>query len=279
MTKILETRALTPITKLFRLDAPLIAASAKPGQFVMLRVREGGERIPVTIADYDRAAGTITIVVQAVGATTRRVCALETGGEILDVVGPLGTPMDIPPGHVVGVGGGFGSAALLCLMRELAARGDRTTAIVGARSQDLLIFTDELRALGTTVEICTDDGSAGFKGFVTQRLAQLIAGEGPGRPDTVVAIGPVVMMRAVAETTRGTGIRTLVSMDPLMIDGTGMCGGCRLTVGGETKFACVDGPVFDAHEVDFAIAMRRAKQYAPQEKLAAERLACAAEVA
>ncbi len=276
MARIVETRRLTPVTKLFRLDAPLIAEAAKPGQFVMLRVREGGERIPVTIADYDPTVGTITIVVQAVGATTTRICALEAGDEILDVVGPLGMPVDIAPGgHVCAVGGGFGSAALLCLMKELSARGDTTTAIVGARTKDLLIFTDELRAICTNVEVCTDDGSAGLKGFVTQRLAQLIAGDGPGRPDTVVAIGPMVMLRAIAETTRGTGVRTLVSMDPLMIDGTGMCGGCRVSVGGTTRFACVDGPVFDAHEVDFAVAMRRSRQYASQEKAAAERLACA----
>jgi len=276
MTRILETRRLTPVTTLFRLDAPLIAASARPGQFVMLRVREGGERIPVTIADYDRDRGVLTIVVQEVGATTKRVCALAAGDEILDVVGPLGVPVDIAPGgHVCAVGGGFGSAALLCLMKELAARGDVTTAIVGARTKDLLILTDELRAICTNVEVCTDDGSAGFKGFVTQRLAQLIAGDGPGRPDTVVAIGPMVMLRAIAETTREPGVRTLVSLDPLMVDGTGMCGGCRVTVGGETRFACVDGPVFDAHQVDFASGMRRSKQYVRQEKEALERLTCA----
>jgi len=275
MARILETRRLTPVTKFFRLDAPLIAASAKPGQFVMLRVREGGERIPITIADYDRAAGTITIVVQEVGATTRRVCALEAGDEILDVAGPLGSQVDIPPGgHVCGVGGGFGSAALLCLMRELSARGDRTTAILGARSKDLLILTDELRAVCDNVEVCTDDGSAGFKGFVTQRLAQLIAGDGPGRPDTVVAIGPMAMMRAVAETTRAPKVKTLVSMDPLMVDGTGMCGGCRVTVAGKAQFACVDGPCFDAHEVDFDVAMRRNKAYVAEEKIAAERAGC-----
>lgn len=277
MPRIVETRRLTPVTKLFRVEAPLIAASARPGQFVMLRVREGGERIPVTIADYDRAAGTITIVVQEVGTTTKRVCALETGERILDVVGPLGTPVQIAPGgHVCGVGGGFGTAALLCLMRELSARGDTTTVILGARTKDLLILVDEMRAAIRNVEICTDDGSAGFKGFVTQRLAQLIAGDGPGRPDTVLAIGPMVMMRAVAELTRGPAIKTIVSMDPLMIDGTGMCGGCRVTVGGTARFACVDGPCFDAHEVDFEVAMRRSKQYVREEKLALERLTCAA---
>ncbi len=275
MPRILETRRLTPVTKLFRIDAPLIAAAARPGQFVMLRVRDGGERIPITIADYDREAGVITIVVQAVGATTQRVCALEAGEEILDVAGPLGGHIEIAPGgHVCGVGGGFGAAALLCLMREFTARGDRTTAILGARNQDLLILAEELRAVCTHLEICTDDGSAGFKGFVTQRLAQLIAGEGPGRPDHVVAIGPMAMMRAVAETTRGPKVKTLVSMDPLMVDGTGMCGGCRVSVGGKAQFACVDGPCFDAHEGDFEGAMRRNKQYVRQEKQALDRLTC-----
>jgi len=277
MPRILETRRLTPVTKYFRIDAPLIAASAQPGQFVMLRVREGGERIPITIADYDRDAGSITLVVQEVGATTRRVCALEAGEQILDVAGPLGGKIEIPPGgHVCGVGGGFGSAALLCLMREFTARGDKTTALLGARSKDLLILADELRPLCHNVEVCTDDGSAGFKGFVTQRLAQMIGGDGPGRPEHVVAIGPMAMMRAVAETTREAKIRTLVSMDPLMVDGTGMCGGCRVTVGGKAQFACVDGPCFDAHQVDFEVAMRRNKQYVREEKQAAERLACMA---
>lgn len=275
MPRIIETRRLTQVTKLFRIDAPLIAASARPGQFVMLRVREGGERIPITIADYDRDAGTIMIVVQEVGATTKRLCALEAGDEILDVAGPLGGHIEIPPGgHVCGVGGGFGSAALLCLMREFTARGDRTTAILGARNKDLLILVDELRPLCTHVEICTDDGSAGFKGFVTQRLAQMIDGQGPGRPDHVVAIGPMAMMRAVAETTRGPGVKTLVSMDPLMVDGTGMCGGCRVNVGGKALFACVDGPCFDGHEVDFDIAMRRNKAYVKEERQALDRLTC-----
>jgi ferredoxin--NADP+ reductase len=290
MTRILETRQLTPVTKFFLLDAPLIAASARPGQFVMLRVRDGGERIPVTIADYDRASGTVTIVVQAVGATTTRLCALEAGEDILDVAGPLGQAIDLPafdsaqaapsgsrgaPGvHVCGVGGGFGSAALLCLMRDLNQRGDRTTAILGARTKDLLILADDLRRVCDDVEICTDDGSAGFKGFVTQRLAQLIEGDGPGRPDYVVAIGPMAMMRGVAETTRGPKVKTLVSMDPLMVDGTGMCGGCRVTVGGHAQFACVDGPCFDAHEVDFDVAMRRNKAYVREEQVARDRVAC-----
>jgi len=280
MARILRKRTLTPVTRLFVVEAPLIAAAARPGQFVIVRVREDGERIPLTIADFDAARGEITIVVQEVGVTTRLLGALDEGDDILDVVGPLGTAPDIAPGgHVVGVGGGFGAAALLCLMRELTERGDRTTAIVGVREKDLLILTDELRAVCGTVELCTDDGSAGFKGFVTERLRQLIDGDDkgnpPGRPDRVLAIGPMPMMRAVADTTRAAGIETLVSMDPLMIDGTGMCGGCRVTVGDEVKFACVDGPFFDAHQVDFNEAVRRNKMYADLERAAAERQASA----
>jgi len=275
VAKILEKRTLTPVTNLFRVEAPLVAAAARPGQFVIVRVREGGERIPLTIADYDRDAGILTIVVQQVGVTTNLLGALEAGDEILDLVGPLGMPVDVPVhGHIVGVGGGFGAAALLCLMRELSARGDRTTVINGARNKDLLILSDELADICDNVESCTDDGSFGFKGFVTERLAQLIEGDGPGCPDSVVAIGPMPMMRAVTETTRARGIPTLVSLDPLMIDGTGMCGGCRVTVNNEVKFACVDGPFFDAHQVDFEEAVRRNKMYVAQERAAKDRAAC-----
>jgi ferredoxin--NADP+ reductase len=275
MAKILEKRSLTAVTNLFRVAAPLVAAAAKPGQFVIVRVREGGERIPLTIADYDRDDGTLTIVVQEVGTTTRYLGALDVGDEILDLVGPLGMALEIPvTGHVVGVGGGFGAAALLCLMRELSARGARTTIIIGARDKGLLILIDELAAVCDHLEVCTDDGSAGFKGFVTERLAQLIDGDGPGRPDNVVAIGPMPMMRAVTETTRAFEIPTLVSLDPLMIDGTGMCGGCRVTIDNEVKFACVDGPFFDAHQVDFEEALRRNKMYVEQEQASKDRTAC-----
>lgn len=273
MYKILEKRILTPVTKLFRVEAPLVARSARPGQFVIVRVHEAGERIPLTIADYDPDDGSITIVVQEVGATTRRLGAFQAGEGILDLLGPLGNPIDVPAGgHVVGVGGGFGAAALLCFMREASAGGIRTTTIVGARNADLLVLTEELRAASHNLEICTDDGSAGFNGFVTERLKQLMAGDGPGRPDHVVAIGPMPMMRAVAETTRESAIPTLVSMDPLMVDGTGMCGGCRITVGGEMKFACVDGPCFDGHQVDFDEAVRRSRTYTPEQEIACERL-------
>lgn len=274
MTRIVEKRQLTPITRLFRVHAPLIAAAALPGQFVIVRVHEGGERIPLTIADYDREAGLVTIVVQEVGATTRRLGALEEGQDIMDMVGPLGEPLELPEsGHVVGIGGGYGAAALLCLMRELRHKDCKTTIIMGAREKELLILTDELRAVCDTLEFCTDDGSAGFKGFVTGRLQQLIDGDGAGRPDWVLAIGPMPMMRAVADTTRGTDIQTLASLDPLMIDGTGMCGGCRVTIGGEVKFACVDGPFFDAHLVDFDEAVRRSKMYVKEEELTACRQA------
>ena len=275
MAKILEKRRLTPITQLYKVDAPLVAKAAKPGQFVIIRVREGGERIPITIADYDREAGVLTIVVQEVGTTTRYMGQLEAGDEILDLVGPLGMPLEIPvEGHVVGIGGGFGSAALLCLMRELRARGDTTTIINGAREKDLLILNEELAEVCDNLELCTDDGSAGFHGLVTERLQQLIDGDGAGRPDSVVAIGPMPMMRAVTETTRDQDIPTLVSLDPLMIDGTGMCGGCRVTVNNEVKFACVDGPFFDAHQVDFEEAVRRNKMYVKQEQASKERTAC-----
>jgi ferredoxin--NADP+ reductase len=270
MVKILEKRQLTPITKIYRVDAPLIAKAASAGQFVIVRVREGGERIPLTITDYDREQGVITIVVQEVGATTRRLAELEEGEEILDMVGPLGEAPDIPSGgHIVGVGGGYGSAALLCLMRELKERGEQTTIIMGARDKDLLILADELGEICDHVEICTDDGSAGFKGFVTERLQEMIDGSPPGRPDYVISIGPMPMMRAVEKTTRAAGIDTTASLDPLMIDGTGMCGGCRVTVGGEIKFACVDGPFFDAHEVDFDEAVSRSKMYVKEEQQAA----------
>lgn len=273
MFKILEKQTLTPVTQLFRVEAPLIARAARPGQFIILRLHEDGERIPLTIADYDAAAGTVTIVVQEVGATTRRLGALVAGDHILDMVGPLGNPINIPAGgHVVGVGGGFGAAALLCFMRAATARGDKTTTLIGARSKELLLLVEDLRAASHNLEICTDDGSAGFKGFVTERLKELIDGDGPGRPDHVVAIGPMPMMRAVAETTRPAAIPTLVSMDPLMVDGTGMCGGCRVRLGEEVRFACVDGPCFDAHQVCFDEAIRRTKMYVKEQQAACQRL-------
>ena len=271
MVKIVEKRRLTPITSLYRVEAPLIAHAARAGQFVIVRVRDGGERIPLTITDYDRQTGLLTIVVQEVGATTRRLGELGEGDEILDMVGPLGEAPEIPSGgHIVGVGGGFGSAALLCLMKELRDRGEKTTVIIGAREKDLLILAEELAEVADNLEICTDDGSAGFKGFVTERLQQMIDGGPPGYPDFVISIGPMPMMRAVEKTTRAANVPCTASLDPLMIDGTGMCGGCRVTVGGETRFACVDGPFFDAHDVDFDEAVARSKMYVKEEQIAAE---------
>jgi len=275
MHPVVKREVLSPNVTRLEVEASRIAQVRQPGQFVIVRVREGGERIPLTIADYDRDAGTLTIVVQEVGTTTRFLGQLEVGDEILDLVGPLGMPLEIPvEGHIVGIGGGFGAAALLCLMRELRQRGDTTTIINGAREKDLLILNEELAEVCDNLELCTDDGSEGFHGFVTERLAQLIEGDGPGRPDMVVAIGPMPMMRAVTETTRGKDIPTLVSLDPLMIDGTGMCGGCRVTVNNEVKFACVDGPFFDAHQVDFEEAVRRNKMYVKQEQESKDRTDC-----
>ena len=271
MVKIVEKRQLTPITSLYRVDAPLIAGSARAGQFVIIRVREGGERIPLTITDYDRDSGLLTIVVQEVGATTRRLGELGVGDEILDMVGPLGEAPDIPRGgHIVGVGGGFGSAALLCLMKELREAGEKTTVIIGARDESLLILAEELGEIVDNLEICTDDGSAGFKGFVTERLQQMIDGGPPGYPAHVISIGPRPRLRAVEKTTSAAGVPCTASLDPLMIDGTGMCGGCRVTVGGEVRFACVDGPFFDSHQVDFDEAVSRSKMHVKEEQKAAE---------
>jgi ferredoxin--NADP+ reductase len=274
---IAEARFLAPDVKLFRVMAPRVARKQQPGQFVIIRIHEHGERIPLTVAESNPTDGTITIIVQGIGKTTKLLNQLNTGDIIPDVVGPLGRPSEIRLfGTVVVIGGGVGTAIAYPTAKALRQAGNRVITILGARNKDLLILADELRPVCTNVEICTDDGSAGFKGFVTQRLAQMIAGDGPGRPDHVVAIGPMAMMRAVAETTRGPKVKTLVSMDPLMVDGTGMCGGCRVTVGGKAQFACVDGPCFDAHEVDFDVAMRRNKAYVKEEKQALDRLTCMA---
>ncbi len=267
MATIVHKRNLTPITVLFEVEAPLIARNAQPGQFVMLRVNDSGERIPVTITDYSRILGTVSIVIQIVGKTTRMVCALKQGGDIMDFVGPLGCPVGLPTrGHVALVGGGFGAGAILTIAKELTARGVEVSSIVGARNRDLIILDREVGAHSNHLYLCTDDGSAGFHGFVTTQLEALVqSGE---RFDEVIAIGPVAMMRAVAETTRRFAIKTQVSMDPIMVDGTGMCGACRLTIDGELKFACVDGPFFDAHKVNFAEAIVRSKTYAEEERSA-----------
>jgi len=267
--KILERRDLTPITKLFVVEAPLVAKKAQPGQFVIVRLSQRGERIPLTIADYDRDRGTVTIVVQEVGKTSRDLGRLTAGDSILDFVGPLGVPAELAQeGTVVCVGGGFGVAPIYPKAKALHARGVEVISIIGARTKDLLIFEEELRQVSRELLVATDDGSKGHHGLVTDVLKQLIAS---GRKiDEVIAIGPMIMMRAVAEVTRPHKIKTWVSVDPIMVDGTGMCGACRITVGGQVRFACVDGPVFDGHLVDFDEALRRGKLYAEEQRVANE---------
>jgi ferredoxin/flavodoxin---NADP+ reductase len=269
MATVLEQRQLTPVTKLLVVEAPLIASHARPGQFVILRVDPHGERVPISITDFDAAAGTITLVVQEVGKTSAMICALAEGDDVLDLAGPLGLPAPLTDGgHAVLVGGGFGAGAIHPLARELRARGARVTAIVGARTAELVILRELLEAACDEYLVCTDDGSLGYHGFTAALLAEQI---GAGAPYTdCYAVGPVAMLRAVAEVTRPHGLHTVVSLDPIMLDGTGMCGACRISVGGETKFACVDGPFFDAHQVDFDQAVVRSKMYVDEERLALE---------
>jgi ferredoxin/flavodoxin---NADP+ reductase len=265
--RIIEKRDLTDITKLFVVHAPLVSRNAAAGQFVIVRVTETGERIPISITDFSRAAGTITIVVQKAGRTSALVNALEVGDEFLDFAGPLGLKAPLPSeGHAVLVGGGFGTGAVFPLARELHSHGVRVSSIIGARTRDLLILADLLATESDDVHVCTDDGSLGYRGFVTDRLEQLMdAGAGFTH---CFAVGPMPMMRAVAKTTRRRGLPAMVSLDPLMVDGTGMCGGCRVSIGGKSRFACVDGPFFDAHQVDFDEADDRLTTYKEQEDLA-----------
>jgi ferredoxin/flavodoxin---NADP+ reductase len=267
--RIIEKRDLTDITKLFVVHAPLVARNAAPGQFIIVRVSETGERIPISITDFSQAAGTITIVVQVAGRTSALVNAMQEGDEFLDFAGPLGLAVPLPSeGHAVLIGGGFGTGAVFPLARELRSRGVRVSSIVGARTRDLLILDDLLATESDEVHLCTDDGSVGYRGFVTGRLEQLIdAGAGFTH---CFAVGPMPMMRAVAAATRRRGLPAMVSLDPLMVDGTGMCGGCRVSVGGKTFFACVDGPFFDAHQVDFDEADDRLTTYKEQEDLACQ---------
>lgn len=269
MNRILLKKNLTPVTKLIVVQNPYIATKAQPGQFVILRVRENGERIPLTIADYDRKQGTITLVFQEVGLTTRLLGELDAGDRILNLAGPLGLPAELPEdGTVVTVGGGVGVAPLLPKCKELHRRGVKVITIIGARSSDLIILEDEMTACSAEVHICTDDGSRGFHGFVSDKLKELIASG--MEMDEVIAVGPMPMMRATCEVTRPHAIKTWVSMNPIMVDGTGMCGACRVTVGGETKFCCVDGPMFDGHLVDWQEAWRRAGMYREEERIALE---------
>jgi ferredoxin--NADP+ reductase len=266
---ILEKQELTEVTTLFVISAPLVARNAAPGQFVILRVSETGERVPISITDFDRAAGTVTIVVQVVGRTSALMCALDEGDEILDFAGPLGHPVDLPAdGHAVLIGGGFGAGAIFPLARELHERGVQVTAILGARTRELVILSDLLEPVCDSLEICTDDGTLGYHGFVTGRLEELLAA-GAGY-SCCFAVGPMPMMRAVAETAGRWNLPATVSLDPVMIDGTGMCGGCRVTIDGVTRFACIDGPFFDAHAIDFDEAETRKAMYAVDERIACE---------
>jgi ferredoxin--NADP+ reductase len=269
MYEILSARWLAPEIKLFALRAPRVARRQQPGQFVIVRVHERGERIPLTIADADATAGTITLVVQGVGKTTRLLNERQPGDAILDVVGPLGQPSEVRRfGHVVVVGGGVGTAIAWPTSRALKAAGNRVTAIVGGRSRALVILEDEMRAASHVLRVTTDDGSYGDRGVVTDTLRTVLAA---GPADRVLAIGPVPMMRAVAEATRPHGIPTLVSLNSIMVDGTGMCGGCRVVVAGESRFACVDGPEFDAHQVDFDVLVQRNAMYCEAERCALQR--------
>ncbi len=265
MFKILKKRVLNEQVKLFTLDAPYIAKKAEPGQFIMLRVDEAGERIPLTISDFDREKGEITIVFQEVGKTTKQMGALNEGDSILDVAGPLGQPThfdkDVKLAAVIG--GGLGTAIAYPSAKKLHQSGVEVHSIIGFRNKDLVIYEEEMKAVSDKLIVATDDGSNGTKGFVTDMLKSLI--EAGNKYDLVIAIGPLIMMKFVSAITKTYGIKTIVSMNPVMIDGTGMCGGCRVQVGGKTRFACVDGPDFDGHEVDFDDAMRRQQMYKDEE--------------
>lgn len=273
MYSIIEKRKLNDSMTLMEISAPFIARKAKAGQFIILRVNEQGERIPLTIADYDRKKGTVTIIYQIVGKTTMLLDTLNKGDLLLDFIGPLGKPSEIEGYQKAAViGGGAGCAIAYPQAKALHAQGTKVDMIAGFRNKDIVILEDEMRSASDSLTIMTDDGSNGNKGFVTDALKKNIeAGAGY---DLVVAIGPLVMMRAVCNLTKEYGIKTIISMNPIMIDGTGMCGGCRLTVGGKTKFACVDGPDFDGHEVDFDEAIKRSRTYFEMEREAAREYNC-----
>jgi ferredoxin--NADP+ reductase len=270
MFKIVESHFLAENIKLLKIEAPKIASKRKAGQFVVIRLDEKGERIPLTIADSNTDNGTITIIVQGVGKTTIALNEKEKGDFILDVVGPLGLPSHIEKfGTVVSIGGGVGTAIALPTAVSLKEAGNYVITINGARTKDLIILEDEMKAVSDEAYVTTDDGSYGFHGFVTQKLQELI--DQGKKINMVLAIGPIPMMSAVAEVTRPHGIHTIVSLNPIMVDGTGMCGCCRVIVGGESKFACVDGPEFNAHLVDFTNLKNRNQMYVDFEKESLEK--------
>ena len=260
MYRIVRKEALRPTVTLYEIEAPLVAKKAQPGQFIILRVDENGERIPITINDYNPEKGTVTIIVQTVGATTEKLSRMKEGDSLQDFVGPLGKATETEgKKKVCVVGGGVGCAIAYPVLKKFHDCGAEVHAVIGFKNKDLVILEDEFRAASSVLKVCTDDGSYGQKGVVTEALKELI--DAGNQYDEVFAIGPMVMMKFVSKTTEPYGIPTTVSMSPIMIDGTGMCGGCRLTVGGETKFACVDGPEFDGHQVDFDEAMKRGAMY------------------
>ena len=270
MFTIRKKQLLSPGVYRYEVDAPRVAEKTQPGQFVILRTSEEGERIPLTVADFDREKGVLTLIFQVVGASTELLAQMKEGDTILDLVGPLGQKSHIASGlgTVVCIGGGIGVAPVYPITRGMKEAGNRVISIMGAKSRDILIMEEEMRAASDETLVTTDDGSYGIKGFVTTALKELLArGE---RIDLVYAIGPVVMMKSVADVTRPLGIKTIVSLNPVMVDGTGMCGGCRVQVGGETKFACVDGPEFDGAVVDFAGLQARQGMYREMEAKARE---------
>ena len=265
MFKILKKEELSPNVYAMEIDAPRVAKKAEPGQFIVLRVNEEGERIPLTIANFDRETGRILIVFQVIGASTMELAALNEGDSVLDFVGPLGRPSEIGKldGTMVVVGGGIGVAPTFPIARAMKEAGNKVIAIMGAKTKDILVMEDEMKEVTDEIVVTTDDGSRGIKGFVTNAVQALVdRGE---KIAQITAIGPVIMMKSVADATRALGIKTVVSLNPIMVDGTGMCGGCRVTVGDETKFACVDGPEFDGHLVDFKGLMSRQRMYRDME--------------
>lgn len=272
MFKIAVAEWLAPKVRRLVVEVPRVATHHQPGHFVIVRVRDEGERIPLTIADSDAENGTITLVVQAVGLTTELLCNLEAGDAITNVVGPLGKPTEIEDfGEAVLVGGGVGTAVIYPQAEALKKSGNKVAAVIGGRSKEYVIFEKELQAHCDEVFPCTDDGSHGYHGFVTGKLKELLDDRNR-KIAAVLLAGPVPMMKAVAELTRPYKVHTIASLNPIMVDGTGMCGGCRVTVGGEMKFACVDGPEFDAHQVDFNELTDRLNSYRDQERIAWDRL-------
>ena len=270
MYEILTTEELTPVTKLFEVRAPDVARKARPGQFVIIRIHERGERIPLTVADYDRERGTLTLVVQEVGKTTMEMNTMQAGGRLASLCGPLGNPSEIQDyGTVVCIGGGFAIAPVYAIARALKEAGNTVLSIIGVRYRDFLFWEERMSSVSDELIVCTDDGSYGRKGLVPLPLREML--EAGRRIDRLWAIGPAIMMRHCALTTQPYGVPTVVSLNPIMVDGTGMCGACRVEVGGQARFACVDGPEFDGHEVDWDRLIIRQGIYLEEERRAVQR--------